>query len=94
VRRTERALPGEYRALVREALGHLEPRTAAQVTEIAALADLVRGYEEIKMRGVAAMRERGAALLAALAAPPASSLVVRRAVPAGAAPPAQDAMER
>lgn len=80
VRRTERALPGEYRALVDVALDHLTPDTAARVAEIAALPDLIRGYEEIKLRGVAAFRARAEELLGELDAPaqPATTLPIVR----------------
>lgn len=67
VRRTERALPAEYRALVAEAMIHLRPGTLPQVVALAELPDVVRGYEEIKLRGVATFRERAAEGLRALA---------------------------
>ncbi|HEU4974453.1 MAG TPA: indolepyruvate ferredoxin oxidoreductase family protein [Baekduia sp.] len=56
VRRVERALPGEYRALVARALERLTPATHATVAQIAALPDVVRGYEEIKLRNVERFR--------------------------------------
>ena len=56
VRRAERALIGEYRTLVSEALESLTPETKARATQIAELPDLVRGYEEIKLRGIEAFR--------------------------------------
>jgi len=68
VRRTERALIGEYRAAVAEALGHLTPDTAPAVAAICALPDLVRGYEQIKLDGVRRFREETAARLAELRA--------------------------
>jgi indolepyruvate ferredoxin oxidoreductase len=67
VRRVERALVPEYQTLVREALEHLRPDTADAVTEILDLPDVIRGYEEIKLRSVSAFRERAAAALADLA---------------------------
>jgi indolepyruvate ferredoxin oxidoreductase len=67
VRRVERALVPEYQAVVREALEHLRPDTAEAVTEIAALPDVIRGYEEIKLRSVTAFREKASAALADLA---------------------------
>jgi indolepyruvate ferredoxin oxidoreductase len=69
VRRTERALIGEYRSLVATALSRLDPATAATVLEIAQLPELVRGYEEIKLAGVARMRTRATELIEALDAP-------------------------
>ncbi|HZR10274.1 MAG TPA: DUF6537 domain-containing protein, partial [Myxococcales bacterium] len=62
LRKVERALPGEYRALVLGALETLSPANHDTVVQIAALPDLVRGYEEIKLRNVAQFRERAAAL--------------------------------
>lgn len=75
VRRVERALPGEYRDLVDAALAQLSFDTAAWVQEIAELPDLIRGYEDIKLRNVAQFRERAAALLAEPPAGPALSVV-------------------
>jgi indolepyruvate ferredoxin oxidoreductase len=57
VRRTERQLIGEYRELVRSLLADLTPENHAEIAEIVALPDIVRGYEEIKMANVAAYRE-------------------------------------
>ncbi|MEV4458433.1 indolepyruvate ferredoxin oxidoreductase family protein [Microbispora sp. NPDC049633] len=66
VRRVERTLVGEYRELVRRALERLTPATARTVAEIAALPDVIRGYEGIKLARVAEFRDRAAALLARL----------------------------
>ena len=62
VRRIERALPGEYQALVDRALERLTPVTHATVAQIADLPDLVRGYEDVKLRNVEAFRQRAAQL--------------------------------
>ncbi|MFB4277652.1 MULTISPECIES: indolepyruvate ferredoxin oxidoreductase family protein [unclassified Nonomuraea] len=67
VRRVERELVTEYRELVRTALTRLTPATAAAVTEIAGLPDLVRGYEDIKLARVAEFRARASEALEALA---------------------------
>ncbi len=67
VRRVERALPAEYEAAVRGALAHLTPATAPLVAELAALPDVIRGYEDIKLRGVARWREETAQLQARIA---------------------------
>jgi indolepyruvate ferredoxin oxidoreductase len=67
VRRVERALVPEYQALVRAALEHLSPDTADAVADLAALPEVIRGYEEIKLRNVSAFREKAAAALADLA---------------------------
>jgi indolepyruvate ferredoxin oxidoreductase len=66
VRRVERALPGEYLALVDAALERLTPETLGTAVELAALPELVRGYEQIKLAGVARMRARAADLVAQL----------------------------
>jgi indolepyruvate ferredoxin oxidoreductase len=62
VRRTERALPGEYMALVDLALARLTPATLPLALDVAALPELVRGYEAIKLAGVERFRARGAEL--------------------------------
>jgi indolepyruvate ferredoxin oxidoreductase len=56
VRRVERELIGEYRALVERSLAYLAPDTAALVLEICDLPDEIRGYEEIKLRSVKRFR--------------------------------------
>jgi len=66
LRRVERALVGEYRELVDGALEHLTPATAEQVAAVAALPDLVRGYEDVKLAGVERFRAEAASLTAAL----------------------------
>ncbi|MCE0764698.1 indolepyruvate ferredoxin oxidoreductase family protein [Pseudonocardia kujensis] len=66
VRRTERALVGEYQALVRSALDALTPGNVERVVGIAELADEVRGYEEVKLAAVARFRAAAADALAAL----------------------------
>jgi indolepyruvate ferredoxin oxidoreductase len=68
VRRLERALPGEYLALVDRALGRLTPATLELALQIAALPELIRGYEQIKLAGVERFRARAAELTAALEA--------------------------
>jgi indolepyruvate ferredoxin oxidoreductase len=62
VRRVERALPGEYLALLELALERLGPATLPLALEIAELPELVRGYEQIKLAGVERFRARGAEL--------------------------------
>jgi indolepyruvate ferredoxin oxidoreductase len=64
LRRTERALPGEYREGVERALATLSPETHATCVEVCEAAELVRGYEDIKLAGVERFRERTAELLA------------------------------
>ena len=67
VRRVERALPGEYRAMIETALARLEASTHDAAVAIAELPDQVRGYEEIKLDSVRRYREQAKELLAKLA---------------------------
>ena len=62
VRRVERQLPGEYRALVEKALVGLSPESYERAVKVASLPDLVRGYEEIKLRNVQRFRDEVRAL--------------------------------
>lgn len=64
VRRLERELIGEYRAVVAELLASLTPGNHALAVAIAGLPDLVRGYEQVKVDSVARYRERLAGQLA------------------------------
>jgi indolepyruvate ferredoxin oxidoreductase len=66
VRRIERELIAEYRELVGRALERLEPSTATIVAELAAVPNMVRGYEQIKLGGVRRMRVEAGELLARL----------------------------
>jgi indolepyruvate ferredoxin oxidoreductase len=66
VRRVERELIAEYRDTVDRALGRLTPDTAGLVQAIAELPDVVRGYEDIKLAGVAEFRSRSQDRLAEL----------------------------
>jgi len=74
VRRVERLLIEEYRVLVARALERLDADTAAQVAEIAALPDVVRGYEEIKLRNVERFHARAAQLTERLETGPAPAV--------------------
>jgi indolepyruvate ferredoxin oxidoreductase len=69
IRRTERELVTQYRTLIEDLLPALGPATHATAVELAALPDLVRGYEEIKLANVARYRERLAELRGELGAP-------------------------
>jgi len=68
VRRVERELIAEYEALVAEALALLTPDTHTTVLELLELPDLVRGYEEIKLRNVVLYRKRAEAIMKRLRA--------------------------
>jgi indolepyruvate ferredoxin oxidoreductase len=56
VRRTERALPGEYRDAVTAALPRLSAGTLPALVALAGLPDMVRGYEDVKLANVARFR--------------------------------------
>src|SRR4051794_39600335 len=56
VRRVERALVDEYRDLVWRSLEQLRPETHTTVATVAGLPDMVRGYEDIKLRNVERFR--------------------------------------
>jgi len=57
VRRAERSLPKEYRAAVESDLRRLSPDRYPAALSRAALAEEVRGYEQIKMDSIARVRE-------------------------------------
>jgi indolepyruvate ferredoxin oxidoreductase len=61
VRRTERALIGEYLDAVDQAIARFRPDRADQAVALAELPDVVRGYEQIKLDTVAEFRRRLAA---------------------------------
>ncbi|NKY51550.1 indolepyruvate ferredoxin oxidoreductase family protein [Nocardia vermiculata] len=63
LRRLERELIDEYLATITEAVGTLRPETHALSVEIAELPDLIRGYEEVKLRTVDDYRIRRTDLL-------------------------------
>jgi len=62
VRRVERQLPGEYRSLVEKALVGLSPESYERAVKLAGLPDLIRGYEDIKLRNVQRFRDEVRAL--------------------------------
>ena len=68
VRRVERDLIGEYLDLVDEALERLTPDNHATALELLELPDVIRGYEEIKLRNVVLFRKRADAILKRLRA--------------------------
>ncbi len=67
VRRVERELIREYSEAVEEACETLSPDSHASAVELAELPDIVRGYEEIKLKNVVVFRKRLAALRKRLA---------------------------
>jgi indolepyruvate ferredoxin oxidoreductase len=72
VRRVERELIAEYESIVEDALTLLTPENHATALELLELPDVVRGYEEIKLRNVMLFRKRAEALLKRLDAGKAS----------------------
>jgi indolepyruvate ferredoxin oxidoreductase len=62
VRRLERQLIGEYRALIDKAVAGLSPETYEPAVKLARLPDLIRGYEDIKVGNVKRFRAEVAAL--------------------------------
>jgi indolepyruvate ferredoxin oxidoreductase len=56
VRRIERALIDEYRALIERRLAELTPETYDRAVQIAELPDLIRGYESVKLLNVERFR--------------------------------------
>jgi indolepyruvate ferredoxin oxidoreductase len=74
-RRLDRALIGEYRQLVETGLARLSPENHATVAALAALPDLIRGYEHVRFANVQRFRAEADQLLAALESP-AAGLVV------------------
>ena len=68
VRRTERTLIGEYRSAIESALQDLRVDDLDQVVALAELPDMVRGYEDIKLRNVERYRAAVSAALTELTA--------------------------
>jgi indolepyruvate ferredoxin oxidoreductase len=75
VRRTERALIAEYREVVEALRAGLTAGNLDLAVEIAALPDMVRGYEDIKLANVRAYREKLAELRAQFTASASATLV-------------------
>jgi indolepyruvate ferredoxin oxidoreductase len=62
VRRAERELIGEYEGMIDDALRRLRADNHAAAVELLELPDVIRGYEEIKLRTVVLFRKRAKAL--------------------------------
>ncbi|HEY3065304.1 MAG TPA: indolepyruvate ferredoxin oxidoreductase family protein [Methylomirabilota bacterium] len=62
VRRVERELVGEYRTLMEKALANLTPESYDRAVKLANLPDVIRGYEDIKLRNVERFRAQVRAL--------------------------------
>ena len=63
LRRIERALVGEYEALVARALEADSDGTSGLARQVLELPDLIRGYESVKLENVVRFRERAESLL-------------------------------
>jgi indolepyruvate ferredoxin oxidoreductase len=68
-RKQERALIGWYRNLIDQVQSNLTPENLPQALEIAALPDQIRGYEQIKERNIATVKQQAAEKLAAYVQP-------------------------
>jgi indolepyruvate ferredoxin oxidoreductase len=66
MRRSERDLIGEYLSTLDTAIAHLGPDNAGVVAQLAALPDVIRGYEDVKRRNVERFRVDTAAMLISL----------------------------
>ncbi len=69
LRRVERRMIKEYVTTIKTLVVELTPDTAAAVAEIAALPDLIRGYEDIKLKNIERYREHLAELRDGLQSP-------------------------
>jgi len=58
VRRVERELIAEYRALMEAEMDALAPGSYERAVRLARLPDVIRGYEEVKLAGVERFREQ------------------------------------
>jgi len=67
IRRIERSLPGEYLELVEAISASISTASYERLVEIAALPDVIRGYEELKEQRVAMFRSQRTAALTELA---------------------------
>ena len=82
-RRTERALPGEFRAGLERLLALLSPETHARICDWAEAWAGIKGFGHVKARNLATARERLAAIEASVTAPsPAASAAAPRPVAA------------
>jgi indolepyruvate ferredoxin oxidoreductase len=77
VRRVERELVAEYEGIVEDALTALTPQTHATALELLELPDVIRGYEQIKLRNVVLFRKRADALRKRLGRPRATEVAHR-----------------
>jgi indolepyruvate ferredoxin oxidoreductase len=69
-RKRERALIGEYEALVAELLARLSPQNYATAVSLASIPEHIRGYGHVKERHLKDAKAREAALLERLRGTP------------------------
>ena len=69
VRRAERSLISLYKSTMLDAIGKLGDGNYNTVAALAALPDMIRGYEHIKLRNIEAFERRRLSLMAALSSP-------------------------
>lgn len=81
MRRTERALVGEYRLAVHRAMEHLQPANASTIEALAGSPEEVRGFEDVKRRGIERFRQRLAELGSAISERAASAGDLPESVP-------------
>jgi len=62
MRRTERALPNEFNEALDRMLVRLDPGNLAEAIELAGLPDIVRGFEDLKVRNIEIFRAKLAEL--------------------------------
>ena len=87
MRRLERELPEEYRAMIEQELFALSPDTYERAVALATLPDVVRGYEDIKLRNVERYRAEISRLQGAADMPVERTPVTLGSPPAPAAGP-------
>lgn len=69
LRKEERRLVSWYLGLVRSALAELTPQNYDAVVAVATVPDRIRGYEDIKLKSIAAAEAHAAVLMRSLARP-------------------------
>ena len=62
-RRTERALIGEYKAMIEAVLSTLNAETHARALAVAAVPESIKGFGHVKARNLQAARTQWAALM-------------------------------
>ena len=63
IRRLERALVGEYIAAIENVMANLDQASLERALQVARMPDVIRGYEDIKLRGIETFRRELAELM-------------------------------